>query len=97
MEEEGSVELDVGLQPPAGFVLFEQPYGGLFDFAGEVVELHVAVACVEALGGCGQNAGRGAPPCSGPLRAPTAPTIAETRSDPVDVITRAVNVEALRP
>ena len=39
----------------------------------------------------------GAPPCSGPFSAPRAPTTAETRSEPVDVITRAVNVEALRP
>src|SRR2546423_270630 len=33
----------------------------------------------------------GAPPCSGPERAPMAPTTAEPRSAPVDVITRAVN------
>ena len=39
----------------------------------------------------------GAPPCSGPLSAPIAPTTADTRSDPVDVMTRAVNVDALRP
>ncbi len=37
-----------------------------------------------------------APPCSGPLSAPIAPTTAEYRSLRVDVITRAVNVEALK-
>ena len=43
------------------------------------------------------SAGPGAPPCSGPLSAPTAPVTAETKSEPVDVMTRAVNVEAFRP
>ena len=42
-------------------------------------------------------AGPGAPPWSGPFRAPSAPTTAETRSEPVEVITRAVKVEAFRP
>ena len=37
-----------------------------------------------------------APPCSGPLSAPTAPTTAEYRSLIVDVITRAVKVDALK-
>ncbi|CPU65700.1 Uncharacterised protein [Mycobacteroides abscessus] len=36
-----------------------------------------------------------APPWSGPLSAPTAPVTAECRSDSVDVMTRAVNVDAL--
>ena len=36
-----------------------------------------------------------APPCSGPLSAPIAPTTAEYRSASVDVITRAVKVLAL--
>ena len=36
-----------------------------------------------------------APPCSGPLSAPTAPATAEYRSDVVEVMTRLVNVEAL--
>ena len=36
-----------------------------------------------------------APPWSGPLSAPIAPTTAEYRSDRVEVMTRAVNVEAL--
>ena len=39
----------------------------------------------------------GAPPCRGPDNAPIAPTTAEPRSAPVDVITRAVNVDALKP
>ena len=39
----------------------------------------------------------GAPPCSGPDSAPMAPTTAAARSAPVDVITRAVNVDALKP
>lgn len=39
----------------------------------------------------------GAPPCNGPERAPIAPTTAAARSAPVDVITRAVKVEALKP
>src|SRR5215467_8348264 len=43
------------------------------------------------------SAGPGAPPCNGPLRAPTAPVIAETKSECVETITRAANVEALRP
>ena len=38
-----------------------------------------------------------APPCNGPLRVPMADTIAECRSDNVDAVTRAANVEALRP
>ena len=37
-----------------------------------------------------------APPCSGPLRAPIAPVTAECRSDSVEVITRAVKVDALK-
>ena len=36
-----------------------------------------------------------APPCSGPLSAPIAPTTAEYRSAIVLVITRAVKVDAL--
>ena len=43
------------------------------------------------------RAGPGAPPCNGPFSAPSAPTTAETRSDPVDVITLAVNVDAFSP
>ena len=43
------------------------------------------------------SAGPGAPPCNGPLSAPTAPVTAETKSAPVDTITRAVNVDALSP
>ena len=39
----------------------------------------------------------GAPPCSGPDSAPIAPTIAEPRSAPVEVMTRAVKVDALKP
>ena len=39
----------------------------------------------------------GAPPCSGPESAPIAPTIPEPRSAPVEVMTRAVNVDALKP
>ncbi len=37
-----------------------------------------------------------APPCSGPLSAPIAPVTAECRSARVEVMTRAVNVEALK-
>ena len=37
-----------------------------------------------------------APPCSGPLSAPIAPVTAECRSESVEVITRAVKVEALK-
>ena len=36
-----------------------------------------------------------APPCRGPLSAPIAPVTAECRSESVEVITRAVKVEAL--
>ena len=39
----------------------------------------------------------GAPPCSGPDSAPIAPTTAAPRSAPVEVMTRAVNVDALKP
>ena len=39
----------------------------------------------------------GAPPCSGPLIAPIAPENAAATSAPVEVITRAVNVEAFMP
>ena len=37
-----------------------------------------------------------APPCSGPLSAPIAPTTAEYRSVSVEVMTRAVKVDALK-
>ena len=37
-----------------------------------------------------------APPCSGPLSAPMAPTTAEYRSLSVEVMTRAVKVDALK-
>ena len=43
------------------------------------------------------SAGPGAPPCSGPLSAPTAPAMAEITSDRVDTMTRAANVDAFRP
>ena len=39
----------------------------------------------------------GAPPCSGPERAPTAADMAAATSAPVDATTRAVNVEAFMP
>ena len=39
----------------------------------------------------------GAPPCSGPDSAPTAPESAAATSAPVEVITRAVKVEAFMP
>ena len=39
----------------------------------------------------------GAPPCSGPDIAPTAPDSAAATSAPVDAMTRAVNVEAFMP
>ena len=39
----------------------------------------------------------GAPPCSGPDRAPTADDSAAPQSAPVDAVTRAVNVDALSP
>ena len=43
------------------------------------------------------STGPGAPPCSGPLSAPSAPTTAETASEPVEAMTRAVKVEAFIP
>ena len=43
------------------------------------------------------SAGPGAPPCSGPFNAPTAPVIEEMTSDRVDTMTRAAKVDALRP
>ena len=39
----------------------------------------------------------GAPPCSGPDIAPTAPDSAAATSAPVEAITRAVKVEAFMP
>ncbi len=39
----------------------------------------------------------GAPPWSGPDSAPMAPTMAAARSAPVEAMTRAVKVEALKP
>ena len=39
----------------------------------------------------------GAPPWSGPFIAPIAPHTADAMSDRVEVMTRAVNVEALKP
>jgi hypothetical protein len=39
----------------------------------------------------------GAPPCSGPDRAPTAALSAAATSAPVEATTRAVNVEAFMP
>ena len=39
----------------------------------------------------------GAPPCSGPDSDPSAATTAEPASAPVEVTTRAVKVEALKP
>ena len=39
----------------------------------------------------------GAPPWSGPLIAPIAPEKAAATSAPVEVMTRAVNVEAFMP
>ena len=39
----------------------------------------------------------GAPPWAGPLSAPIAPTRHDVRSDSVEAMTRAVNVEAFMP
>ncbi len=39
----------------------------------------------------------GAPPCKGPLSAPTAALSAAATSAPVEATTRAVNVEAFIP
>ena len=39
----------------------------------------------------------GAPPCSGPDMAPTAPDRAAATSAPVEAMTRAVNVDAFMP
>src|SRR5438874_9004561 len=39
----------------------------------------------------------GAPPCSGPERAPTAAESAAPQSAPVEATTRAVNVDAFTP
>ena len=39
----------------------------------------------------------GAPPCSGPERAPTAADSAAPQSAPVEATTRAVNVDAFSP
>ena len=39
----------------------------------------------------------GAPPCRGPLIAPTAPDSAAATSAPVEAITRAVKVDAFMP
>jgi hypothetical protein len=39
----------------------------------------------------------GAPPCSGPESAPIAPQMDAARSASVDVMTRAVKVDALNP
>ncbi len=39
----------------------------------------------------------GAPPCSGPIKAARAPVTTPTRSVPVDAMTRAAKVEALKP
>ena len=39
----------------------------------------------------------GAPPCSGPDSAPSAPTRQAATSAPVEAMTRAVNVDALKP
>ncbi len=39
----------------------------------------------------------GAPPCNGPLSAPTAPVIAEMTSERVETMTLTAKVEALRP
>ena len=39
----------------------------------------------------------GAPPCSGPDSAPMAPTMQAPTSAPVEAMTRAVNVDALKP
>src|SRR3954469_23631648 len=43
------------------------------------------------------NTRDGAPPCSGPDSAPTAPDRAAATSAPVDAITRAVKVDAFIP
>ncbi len=74
-----------------------------------VAEAHEALAAVEGIldplvGVTGsldlvehlQHA-EGAPPWSGPLSAPTAPDRAAAASAPVEVITRAVNVDAFMP
>jgi hypothetical protein len=39
----------------------------------------------------------GAPPCRGPLIAPTAPEMQAATSAPVEAMTRAVKVEAFMP
>ena len=43
------------------------------------------------------STGPGAPPWSGPFSAPNAPTTADTKSEAVEAMTRAVKVDALSP
>ena len=49
LEEKGGVELDVGLQAPAGLVFFEETEGDFLDMEGQGVQVVVAILAVVVL------------------------------------------------
>src|SRR5262249_11555344 len=50
VQQERGVELDVGVEAAVGLALAQQPQGGGFDAARQVVETAVAAVQIEALG-----------------------------------------------
>jgi hypothetical protein len=58
---------------------------------------HCSACSTEPIFASWSTTSDGAPPWSGPFIVPIAPATADAMSDIVEVITRAVNVEALKP
>ena len=88
----------VDVQAALAMLAPEWGFRALIDISDEEARDNLARSSVMALSFVAQSArGMGAPPCSGPLIAPIAPENAAATSAPVEVITRAVNVEAFMP
>ena len=55
VQQQCSVELDIGVEPPLRLAFTEQTKRGAFDAPRQVVKAPIAAACIELLGGVGQD------------------------------------------
>ena len=68
-----------------------------FSLRSSASSIHCSARSGEPISWSWLTTSVGAPPWSGPLSAPMAPTMALAMSERVAVMTRAVKVEALKP
>ena len=65
--------------------------------AASSLRTHASARSADLISLSMSSTGPGAPPCSGPFKAPIAPVTALTMSERVLAITRAANVDAFIP